>query len=103
MNFKEIILIALVVLVIIYLYRIVVYGCDSCGTCEGLSSKPDRYARERMRNQILSNPSVFMNKNIGIDKIKNDMPWVDPVVYEDVRYLIRNKKLDTDNVDDILG
>lgn len=87
-----------VILILIVLIMIVLSGKK-----EGLTTKPDDRSRHVMAETIVHNRSLFTGKNPNFNRAKRHFDWMDPVLYEDVRNLSRNGKLDKDNVIKVLA
>ena len=77
-----------------------VYNYIKCGKREHLVNRPDNGQRERMADQIMRNKNVFLKTDLSV--IQSQMPWMDAVVYEDVRGLIRGGKLNGENLNRVL-
>jgi hypothetical protein len=76
---------------------IVVYFLCKCRT-EGLTNKPSKEQKQYMLNQMLNHKELF---STSLENTKNKLPWVDAVVYEDVRSLIYKNRFDKNNLGNI--
>ena len=52
-----------------------------------------------MTQEIIQNEGMFTG---GIESVKKKIPWMDPVLYEDVRNLSFKKNINTDTVSRLL-
>jgi hypothetical protein len=67
---------------------------------EGLSSIPNSLQRSIMVEQMLNNKELFYTT---LDKTKRTLPWVDAVIYEDVRSLIKKDRFNKKYINNILS
>jgi hypothetical protein len=78
----------------------------SFGVCrrgmESLTSRPNNKDKDEMVNQILHNQRLF-NKNSEIYKLRHIMPWIDAIILEDLRILIRENKFNKLNILHVLS
>lgn len=68
---------------------------------ECLTSKPSDKQRKMMVEQILSNKELFSG-NYNLDTAKNNIDWLDPISYEDLRNLYRKNMFHNDKIKQIL-
>lgn len=83
-----------------------IMGKDCCGGgggCEGLVSRPNVLHRESMASDVLQNKHIFQNDKLNITQIRHRMPWMDAVVFEDLRKLVRENKFAKENIYNVLG
>ena len=82
-----------------------VMGSDCCGgsKCEGLVSRPTKENRERMTSYVMQNKDIFTNNQMDVSSIRTVMPWMDAVVVEDLRKLVRENRFDKKNIYQVLG
>ncbi len=73
-----------------------IYKCNR----EGLVNKPNPIERENMVTQILNSKRVFGQ---SLNSARSELPWIDAVVYEDVRELISDNKFNKDQLNNILS
>jgi len=72
----------------IVIFCILVYFLFVTCRKEGLTVKPSSDQIEDFTNKILQNKHVFVGGSLN--SARSAMPWVDAVIYEDVRRLVRN-------------
>lgn len=70
---------------------------------DGLVARPNDVKREAMVATILKNKNIFVSDTMDIRAIRYYMPWMDAVVYEDIRKLCRSGKFFKKNIYDVLG
>jgi len=73
----------LIICIIILLWKL--YECMK--TKEFFKGKPDHLEIDNRVNQILQNRDAF---NDNLYTAREKMPWLDAIVYEDVRHKLRN-------------
>ena len=66
---------------------------------EYLVSKPKDHMIPKMAQEIMQNEGMFTG---GIESVRKKLPWVDPVLYEDVRNLSFKKNISMDTVSRLL-
>jgi hypothetical protein len=71
--------------------------------CEGMVSRPTHETRERMTEAVMVNKHIFVNDRMGVPSIRSVMPWMDAVVFEDLRKLTRENRFDQKNIYQVLG
>ncbi len=67
---------------------------------EGLTSKPTEAEKVQFTNEIIENKDYFTEN--GLKKLRNKLPWMDPILYEDVRKLHYGGALNQENVRNLL-
>lgn len=65
---------------------------------EGFSSKQEIKQKSK---EIFANKNMFY-PGAKYSKIKSNMPWIDPVIYDDVYKLALNKNLSISNLENTL-
>lgn len=71
-----------------------------CGrTTDGFESKPSAVVAEQMATQMMSSKNKFRD----LEKLRQSLPWMDAITYEDGRRLIREGNFTKQNILDILG
>jgi hypothetical protein len=92
------------IIVIIFLVKLVMgvnwYGSSKC---EGLVSRPAHKKREQMTDVVMNNKDIFTNDQMRVSYIRSVIPWIDVIVVEDLRKLIRENKFDKKNIYQVLG
>jgi len=70
---------------------------------EHLTVRPNGRQKELMVNQVLKEKHLFENGRAEIPDIRHIMPWMDAIVYEDLRILSRENKFNKKNVSRVLS
>jgi hypothetical protein len=65
---------------------------------EPLANKPKPDMIPKMTQQIIENEGMFVG---NLNKVKEKLPWMDAVLYEDVRNLSFKKNINTDTVSNL--
>lgn len=86
-------LIVLIVFCIIWLY---LYTTDR----EGMRSRPSNKQLDQYTSDIIKNRELFINNSLR--GVQREIPWVDPVIYEDIRLLAHRGGMTEQNVKKIL-
>lgn len=68
---------------------------------ECLVSKPTGVEKEYMASDIINNKNLFISNNMS--EVRQILPWMDAITYEDVRKLIRHNDFNTASVVRALG
>ena len=68
---------------------------------EGLTSRPNIKQLDGMINDVINNKDIFSNGNVS--NAKKQISWMDVIVFEDVRNLIRTNTFNKNNVSKILN
>ena len=63
---------------------------------EGLTSKPSNFEKQKYTNEILANKNIFAKSTFY--NAKEKMPWLDALIYEDVRQLVRQNNLNKNSI-----
>lgn len=71
-------------------------------TREGLVTKPNKLQKVDMANQIMSAASDI-KRGINLSKLRQSIPWMDTVIYEDLRNLIRHHVFDLNHIIKVLS
>ena len=87
---KELTIILIALLLILILFK---------NNKECLATRPKDDMIPKMTQDIIENEGMFTG---GIELVKKKLPWVDPVLYEDVRHLSIKKNINTDTVSRLL-
>ena len=82
----------LVVIIIIIAYNI---KCK-----EGLVSRPLGATRQKYINDILNNKNMF-DKRHTYYSAREKMPWLDAIIYEEVRHLARQNNLNKNSLNTV--
>jgi len=92
------------ILVLIILAKLLLNnsGCG-CNGSEGLTARPADGRRETMSSQVAQNKHMFQNDEMDVHQIRGVFPWMDAVVFEDLRKLVRENKFDKQNIYKTLG
>lgn len=69
---------------------------------DSLITRPDHATRETMAADVLKNKRIF-NSAVDVSDIRHRMPWMDAVIYEDIRKLSQTGKFEKKNIYDVLG
>ncbi len=85
-----------IIIIIILLYLLFIKNNK-----EGLSSKLSLDNKKKLANDIINNIELFTNGE-NLYKIKNKFSWVDAIIYEDVRKLKHDNKINLENIINIL-
>lgn len=62
---------------------------------EYFASKPTNHEKLLRSKDLYKHKATFQG---GYGSIKRKLPWIDPITYEDARYLLVNNKFDTKNI-----
>jgi hypothetical protein len=52
---------------------------------EGLTSLPTPSEKKKYASEVMENRHLFSASSGSLDKARSKMPWMDPVVFEDIR------------------
>ena len=85
----------LCVLLIIFMYLLFTMDGD-----EGLTNKPTDAEKQGYIDDIINNKSFFSNKKTYY-AAKEKLPWLDAIIYEDVRYLVRQNNLNKNSLNSV--
>lgn len=83
----------LLLLILIFVFIIV----NDCRT-EKLTSRPSPEQAKKMSNEILRNKDLFTNHRHTAKTVGQRLPYVDVVLYEDLRNLARNEQFTDRNI-----
>jgi hypothetical protein len=72
------------------------------GRKDGLTSRPTGVMKQKYANLILSNPELF-NPNVNLSKVRDSIPWIDAVLFNDIKLLKRNNDFNFENIEKILS
>lgn len=87
---KELTIILIVLLLILIMFK---------NNKECLATRPKDDMIPKMTRDIIENEGMFTG---GIELVRKKLPWVDPVLYEDVRHLAIKKNINADTVSRLL-
>lgn len=87
------VLIGICVVILIYF----ILGPMKCSDCNGFTSKPNTDEIYAYSDEIIKNRDFFKG-NHSIYEVRNTLPWIDPIMYEDVIQLSRKNNLNKKNV-----
>ena len=87
---KDLTIVLIIILIVLILFK---------NNREYLVSKPKAHMIPTMTQEIIQNEGMFTS---GIEPVKKKIPWMDPVLYEDVRNLSFKKNINTDTVSRLL-
>lgn len=90
------------VVIIIVFVLILIYVID-CRGKEGLRSRPSLSQRRKIAADIYKNKNIFVSDSAHIRSIRNFMPWMDAILYEDVRHLLRTGQFNKENLENIIS
>lgn len=62
-----------------------------------LNRRPTKDQKEKYIDTILSNKEMF-EANTHIDDAKSKFPWMDPVLFNDIKQLLRKSKLTKESI-----
>ena len=68
---------------------------------ETLVSKPSNVQRHNMIQQVLSNQELFRSPVAKMYDAREQLPWLDGVVYEDLRILYNKNQLNYQNINNV--
>lgn len=91
---KEIVYALIIAAVIIY----IVYHDKK----DGLTSRPDDIVKQKYTNIILSNPELF-SPNVNLSNARNKIPWIDAILFNDIKLLKHNNDFNFENILKILS
>ena len=83
-----------IILIVLLLILLLVKNNREC-----LVSRPKSDMIPKMTQDIIQNEGMFTG---GIELVKQKLPWVDPVLYEDVRNLSIKKNINANTVSNLL-
>jgi hypothetical protein len=89
----------LCVIILVSLVLFLVNYLDGDFLREGLVSRPDNGEKTQISNQIIANANLFSRP---YSEIAGRFPWMDIVLYEDVRGLIRANRLNPQELEKIM-
>lgn len=87
---KDLTIVLIIILIVLILFK---------NNKECLVSKPKAHMIPKMTLEIIQNEGMFTG---GIESVKKKLPWMDPVLYEDVRNLSFKKNISMDTVSKLL-
>ncbi len=67
---------------------------------EALTTKPNDAEKQKYINEILNNKKIFGNRHTYYSA-KEKIPWMDAIIYEDVRQLARQNNLNKNSVNNV--
>ena len=67
---------------------------------EALTTKPNDAEKQKYINEILNNKKIFNNRHTYYSA-KEKIPWMDAIIYEDVRQLVRQNNLNKNSVNNV--
>ena len=70
---------------------------------EHLTNRPSGQQKEQMINQVLKAKSIFTNKGTEMPDARHIIPWMDAIVYEDLRLLVRENRFNRQNISRVLS
>ena len=70
---------------------------------EFLTARPNDSEKNNMTREIMSNRKIFEDPPISIEEVRMGIPWMDAIVYEDIRRLVREKKFNDVNIKQALS
>lgn len=62
---------------------------------EYFSNKPTEREKQLRSKDLYDHKATFQK---GYGSVKRKLPWLDPVTYEDARYLLVNNNFNTENI-----
>jgi hypothetical protein len=95
--------IAYIIVLVILVKFVMMSNCCGSSRCEGLVSRPTHKNRERMADVVMKNKYIFTNDQMDVPAIRSIMPWMDAVVFEDLRKLTRENMFELKNIYQVLG
>jgi hypothetical protein len=86
--------------VILCILVVFVIALVSTNYKEGLVSKPNDAEKVQYFNDIVNNKHIFGGQGTFYEA-KEKMPWMDAIIYEDVRQLARQNNLNKNSVNSV--
>jgi len=84
----------LYIIILFFIIRLITGNkCTSCAISESLVAQPNGAEKEKMIDDIIKYSFMF-KQNISISNMRFVMPWMDAVLLEDIRRLLKNKQFD---------
>jgi len=91
-----------IIILLVLLTTLVNFRIKSPKRKENLISRPTNDEIPNMVKKIMDYKEFFTNKPVNINVIKRKIPWMDIVLYEDIRKIILNNDFSEKSIKKIL-